>query len=191
MLTHRATLALSLLLVCAINASQELQEAIVKTDIEAVKNILPTVSLNTEQKQHLIDLANDIMLMRLKTEEIYTFRDISNLDEKSLKQALSDKVIQEIKEINTTAGLWGCAVLLSFATACISMPYADPYFNSTIVSKIGSACLIASGVGMLISSMCLAYNDGILQGKVRSNLRQLYCDSIEIKSLIANTAVTI
>jgi hypothetical protein len=191
MLTHKAALVLSLLLVCTANASQELQEAVVKTDIEAVKKILPTVTLNAETKQHLIDLANDVMLMRLKTEEIYSFKEMTCLDKKIMKKTLSEKTIAKVKRLNTTAVLWCCGFVLSFVAFCISMPCADHFFDRATASKVGYSCLIASAAGAYVSLIYVICNSQALQRKIRSNLQQFYCDSIEIKSLIANTAITI
>lgn len=184
MASNKILLLLLFITVCIVNASQELEDMIVKTDLEAVKKILPTVTLNSETKQHLIDLANDIILMRLKTEEIYSFKDISNQDEKNLKMALSKKTIEDIKQLNNTIGFWTGTFYLSLITACIGPIFTETRFDTEIVSRTCFTCFIYSFVGIFVATYGIVHNSKVLQNKIRSNLHQLYQDSIEIKHLI-------
>jgi hypothetical protein len=172
-------------LTVAIQASQELENIIIKTDLEAVKKILPTITLDLETKQHLVDLANDIMLMRIKTEEIYSFKDINDQDKESLKKDLSKKTIQEIKQLNDTISSFVNIFFLSTITGIISPIFAEPRFHSEIVSAIGSTSCLLSIIVICIATFGIADTTKILQSKIRSNLHQLYQDSIEIKHLIA------
>lgn len=197
MFINKAVLLLATCLVCTVSAyqeseqSQKLERMIIKTDIEAVKKILPNVTLNIETKQNLINLANDIMLMRLKTEEIYSpsnanSQNVAIQDKETLKKIFSKKAIEEIKKLDKAISFWSCADILSYITMIISICATD----SRHTGIIGLSCLSASFIGILFSSIYIIEHHSNLQNKIRSNLRQLYCDSIEIKALIAKAPVT-
>lgn len=183
MASNKILLLLLFITVCTTNASQELENVIVKTDIEAIKKILPNVTLNSETKQSLVDLANDIMLMRLKTEEIYSFKNISNQDEESLEKALSKKTIKDIKQLNNIISFWANAFFLSGITAIISL------LITKNAEEIGFTSFFLSLIVMCIAPRGKAHTTKILKSKIRSNLHQLYQDSIEIKHLVANVPI--
>jgi hypothetical protein len=194
MFTNKFALLVTFFSIFTIQASLELEELIVKTDIDAVKKILPTVTFNLEAKQHLVDLANDTMLMRLKMLEIYSFREMRDTSAQSvehLKKFLSKKTINDIKDLETRIGRWAGASLLSAITTCISALYVEPHFSGELVSKIALSSLIASAVVYFISLCNIVNDNNTLQSAVRTNLQQLYYDSIQIKALIAKKTATL
>ena len=196
---NKAALFLTTCLFCTLGASQESEQSqkldrlIIKTDLEGVKKILPQVILTIETKQRLIDLANDIMLMRCKTEEIYSpsyvnSQNISMHDKETLKKIFSKRAIEDIKQINNALTFWSCVEIVSFITFFISIAAGA---DSQYAGLTGRSWVIASIVGTCLSLICLTGYHTILQKKVCSTLRQLYCDSIEIKTLIAKAPVTV
>ena len=79
---------------CMVQANHlsDLEDAIIKSDIEGVKTILAIISLTERNKVGLIDLANDIILRRLKNIEWLRYKKPSD----PLKSSDFDKEYKEL-----------------------------------------------------------------------------------------------
>ena len=182
-----------------IRASQELEQMITKTDIEGVKKVLPAVKFDFETKTRLIDLANDIILMRLKNVEIYSFKDITADDFNILKESLSRQTIEGADKDGVIWRRWN--TIRKIALVCAVAGVCTAFGSLAAIPKYEAEgrkffVLFFGGLGlfkMAIIGACYSLNkmgDAIfaILSKIRSNLQQNYYDSIVIKRLIINAA---
>lgn len=187
---NKIVLLISLCSIVSIKAQQGLEQMIVKTNIEAVKEILPTITLTLEAKSNLVSLASDIILMRLKVMEIYSYKPIINDDdlEGTLKEFLSIQVQEKIKETKTITKpflLAGAAFLLCCSSlgALISYLEDDPakVVAGVVVGVYGG--LTISFFGWLETAIIKTQR---ITRMVHEDLQKNYTDAILIKQLIAN-----
>lgn len=192
---------LSIFSVFALKASQELEQMIIETDVEGVKKLLPTVKLDSEAKINLIDLANDIILKRLKTVEEYSFEDITgDYDFNVLKESLSQQTIAWVDEDIVVWKKWrmmrNVALIGAGISFCVYMrnipsaiaPETDKSFG-LFVESLGACWLTL--IGTLYSAHKMAVADSVMLRRIRSNLLRNYYNSILIKRLIINAPVAV
>lgn len=184
---------MSVFLVFIIRASQELEQMITKTDIEGVKKLLSTIELDSETKTRLINLANDIVLMRLKNIERYSFDDVTgSYDFNVLKESLSQQTIDGLNKESTQWRKWKLIRNISLVGAGIGLYYfvIGLGFFPKIESDGGMFLLIfgslIASIETLYSAHKMAVVDSALLRRIRSNLQKIYRDSIIIKQLIIN-----
>lgn len=177
---HKPIFCLAICLVSCLQASQELNDMIIKTDIDAIKKILPTINMTATTKQQLVVLANDIMLMRVKMVEIYALKNIKRNKDilyhevDTLRNILTQQTIEEVKRYNIKIGICSFIKLAGLIGVFVN-------------SGIKEASFIASLIGMYAATIYLTK----IQAIIDNNLQQLYQDSIAIKQLISKIEVTI
>lgn len=139
-----------------------LEDGILNSDVEKVKEILNSVSLSEHDKVGLIDIANDMILKRLKDVEYWV-----------LKHAVDSKEREKVGTgwpvIVTSLGLLGILV------ACPAMEVSDE-----VVQKCATVVTLISLV---------AFFGGFFWLEVRlqqaaDKINQAYPDAIKIKKLI-------
>ena len=186
-------LLMSVFLVFIIKTSQDLEQMITKTDIENAKKLLSTIELDSETKTRLIDLANDVVLLRLKNVKRYSFEDITgSYDFNVLKESLSQQTIEGLNKESARWRKWKLIRNISLVGAGIGLYYfvIGLEFFPKIDSDGGMFLLIfgslIASIETLYSAHKMAVVDSALLRRIRSNLQKIYRDSIEIKRLLIN-----
>jgi hypothetical protein len=184
--------------------SEDLEQAIVKTDLVGVKTLLAQIKLDSVTKNRLLDLADNIILMRMKYVEIYSCKQITQADFDSICEALSKGTIQEIKNMSQAGyslerkhTFW---VICSIIFLCIDGGFCEVMKGPNImqdpnVVSLG-ICLLGAIAGTALSFKRLSDIVTALRDVnnaehkcVRENLQKNYSDAILVKQLLLQASV--
>jgi len=164
-----------------VKPSAELEQQIMKTDIDGVKQSLLTVKLDVTVKAHLVELVNDITQTRLRMFEIFSYCDISHDNLGNIKETLSQKTLEAINKKEIIATIW--ALLTIGSGIALHIALDD--------NSIKQLSLCIRGVLFIVSAIMFYLTESDIKKKIYSNLQQNYQDSILIKQLIMNAAVQV
>lgn len=187
---------IALLLLCTFScivypqALDKLKNCIMKSDIDGVRLILDTTILTEKSKTGLIDLANDIILMRLKTMEIYSFKQrIEQNDLNALNESFSAQTIEEIGFTETQFYIWASSFLVLLVSS-IGVGFNLVLFIEEHIKQNSLPRLLGISGALFIGSLCsLAKTKEAKESIVsiiRNNLQKNYTNAILIKQLIIN-----
>lgn len=187
----------------AITASPvyELEQMIIKSDIESVKKLLPTIEpLDLKLKSRLIELANDIILKRLKAIEFIGF----NYYFTSAEEIYSKEEIEKIKcfyaRINKLFSRsfksMGVGLILGIIVSILEGINSDQNskFSSSIKDLLGLGSVTCFGAGCVefIYALIVLTKDFYLTGNnINLRITKLYNDAILIKQLLYDIEITI
>lgn len=200
----------ALLLLCTFScivyphALDELKNYIMKSDIEGVKRTLTANPLTEKAKIGLIDLANDIILIRLRTVEIYSYKNVGQSDLNVLGESLSKETIKAVNNEYIKACNWEKRRDILLCCFCISFLMAGGIGHALEEVHDALACIIGVGcLGGFLGGGIFAFKKGVQAAdmmkkaitaqatKIRNNLQKNYTDAILIKQLLINASVLI
>lgn len=183
-------------------ASDELKNYIMKSDIEGIKRTLTANPLTEKEKTGLIDLANDIILMRLRTVEIYSCKNVGQSDLNVLEEFLSKETIEAVNNEYIKACNWERRRDILLGWFFISFLMAGGIGHALEEVRDGLACIIgAVCIGCFLGGGVFAFKKGghavdmmeeaitAQATKIRNNLQKNYTDAILIKQLIIDANV--
>ena len=187
---------------CMVQANHlsDLEDAIIKSDIEGVKTILAIISLTERNKVGLIDLANDIILLRLKAAEIFSYKWYSQREIDLIKGSLSASTINEIEQLEKKADrvdTYGKIFSIEFCLSILGV-FGVPII--LLEEPRWFDILAAIGLTILPLVLFIVAHDMFEQRyetrtsimkKIRDNLQKYHTDAILIKQLIIDTEVSV
>ena len=178
----------------------ELKNCIIKTNVNGVKSVLATISLTEKDKIGLIDLANDIILLRLKAAEIFSYKWYSQREIDLIKGSLSASTINEIEQLEKKADrvdTYGKIFSIEFCLSILGV-FGVPII--LLEEPRWFDILAAIGLTILPLVLFIVAHDMFEQRyetrtsimkKIRDNLQKYHTDAILIKQLIIDTEVSV
>lgn len=162
MKTNKILFLIMSLAVLPLLGMSDLEDGILNSDVEKVKNALDSASLTEYNKIGLIDLANDIIFKRLKDIEYLRFGDLSN--------------IKEYQEA-TVKPIWMMALgsIGLFLPAVIMQDLKRPAEITVTLGVMMVSAVVSIGGIVLFSNRKRAFKEKI---------NQAYTDAVKIKKLI-------
>lgn len=182
----------------AIKSSAELEQAIVKTDMEAVKTLLANTQLDAKTRNRLLDLADNIILMRLKTYEIYSCKMVTQADTDYLAESLSKETIKEINDKHKLAcwlekkqNLWLLCCIGFFLLSGTSLDTWSINHDRTHLYLLlgGLAGAVLSFKKTINANTGFKNASNAEQSSLRSNLQKNYSNAILVKQLLLQALV--
>ncbi len=165
-ITERFLGVILFLACCTIHAShnESLEQAVFNSDFEGVRLALLTTSLTTLDQVGLLDLANDVILQRLKAVEWNHFR-----------PELGD---QGTSGTGSVLGAFGLVGIVG------DIPYLIQAYMASKNRLLTTAVGITSVAAFMIGMVCQAAEEQKKKKEVCATLDKLYHDALKIKKLI-------